>query len=215
MKHLESALVWGILLIVGGVLLLLQSLGILTQLTGLIWAAIFGVGGLVFVALFLQNSQVRWWAAIPGFALLGLAAVVGTQGLSQSLAGWGGAIFLGALSVAFWAIYIVNRPLWWAIIPGGVLLTLAIVALIDTLLPAVDTGTIFFLGMGLTFLLVYILPNPVGQMRWAIIPAAVMLVLAVIVGMESYRSLQYLWPVVLILVGGYMVFRYARKTPRE
>jgi hypothetical protein len=215
MKHLESALVWGVLLIVGGVLLLLQSLGVLVQLTGLIWAAIFGVGGLIFIALFLQNSQVRWWSAIPGFALLGLAAVVATQGLSQSLAGWGGSIFLGALSLAFWAIYIVNRPLWWAIIPGGVLLTLAVVALIDTLFPTVDAGTIFFLGMGLTFLLVYILPNPTGQMRWAIIPAAVMLVLAVIVGMESYRSFQYLWPVVLIIVGGYMVFRYARKTPSE
>ncbi len=215
MKHLESALVWGILLILGGVLLLLQSLGLLAELTGLIWAAVFGVGGLVFLALFLQNSQARWWAAIPGFALRGLAAVVGVQGISQSLSGWGGPLFLGALSLGFWAIYVVNRPLWWAIIPGGVLLTLAIVAALDMVFPSLDTGIVFFLGMGLTFLLVYLLPNPAGQMKWAIIPAAVMLVLAVIVGMESYGSFQYLWPIALIFVGRYMVFRYARKAPRE
>ena len=215
MKHLESTLIWGILLIVGGVLLLLQSLGVLIEVSGLIWAAIFGVAGLVFVVVFLQNSQVRWWAAIPGSALLGLAAVVGTQGISQSFGGWGGSIFLGALSLGFWAIYATNRSLWWSIIPAGVLLTLAIVTIFDMTFPAVDTGTIFFLGMALTFLLVYLLPSPAGQMRWAIIPAAVMLVLAVIVGMQSYRSFQYLWPVALIIVGGYLVFRYSRRMPRE
>jgi hypothetical protein len=215
MKRFESALIWGILLIVGGVLLLLQSLDVLAEVTGLVWAGIFAVTGLIFLALFLQNNQERWWAAIPGFALLGLALVVGTQGVAESLSGWGGPMFLGALSLGFWAIYVANRSLWWSIIPGGVLITLAAVTISDMVFPAMDTGTIFFLGMGLTFLLVYLLPTPLGQMRWAIIPAVVMLVLAVIVGMQSYRGFQYLWPVALIVVGVYLVFRNVRSAPRE
>jgi hypothetical protein len=58
----------------------------------------------------------------------------------------GRALFLAALSLAFWAVYLTRREQWWAIIPGGALATLALVAALDTIKLPIDTGGIFLLA---------------------------------------------------------------------
>ena len=37
-------------------------------------------------------------------------------------------MFLGTIGLSFWVIYLTRRDFWWAVIPGGALMTLALVA---------------------------------------------------------------------------------------
>jgi hypothetical protein len=210
LKLLESRIFWGVVLIIGGVLFLLQSLfGI--QLGGLFWSIVFVLGGLFFLSVFFAN-RANWWAIIPGFTLIGISATIATGELFPSLAGTlGGSFVLGAIGLSFLVIYLLNREFWWAIIPSGVLLTLAIVISLESLLT--DTGfvSLFFLGMALTFAVVALVPNPEGRMQWPWIPAGILGLMGIIFGAFSGEFMVYLVPLALILGGGILIFQTLRR----
>ncbi|NLG52261.1 MAG: hypothetical protein GX552_19290 [Chloroflexi bacterium] len=216
MKKLDTPLIWGILLIAVGLLVLLQNLGVLGGNLPLLWAVIFAAVGVRFLYVFVKNRAI-WWPLIPAFALFGLAGLLLMDALLPAEAdAWGGAFFLGALALSFWAVYLVSRENWWAVIPGGVLLTLAFVAAIGDSLWGIDSGAIFFLGLSLTFFLVAILPTPEGRMRWAWIPAVVLFVLALVVLGESASWFVYVWPIAIIALGAYFLFRaLSSRNPAE
>jgi hypothetical protein len=210
LKLLESRIFWGVVLIIGGVLFLLQSLfGI--QLGGLFWSIVFVLGGLFFLSVFFAN-RANWWAIIPGFTLIGISATIVTGELFPSLAGTlGGSFVLGAIGLSFLVIYLLNREFWWAIIPSGVLLTLAIVISLESLLT--DTGfvSLFFLGMALTFAIVALVPSPEGRMQWPWIPAGILGLMGIIFGAFSGEFMIYLVPLALILGGGILIFQTLRR----
>jgi hypothetical protein len=207
MKRFDARAIGGILLIVVGILLLLQNLGILEAVVALIWAVIFAAGGAVFLYMFLTNRH-NWWAIIPGFALLGLAALIAFDQLWPQVGDiLGGTIFLGGIGLAFWVIYFLNREHWWAIIPGGVMFTLALIAGLSAVFEGVELGGLFFLGLGLTFGLLYLLPTPLGRMKWALIPAAVLVVMGVLITATTAGGLAYLGGAILILAGLSLLFR--------
>ncbi len=197
---------WGIVLIAGGVLFLLENL-IGFQLGSLFWSAAFGLGGLLFFSVYLGNRQM-WWALIPGGTLLGLALLIGLSAFASGLTNiWGGTIFLGGIGLSFVLVYLASRENWWAMIPAGVLITLAVVAGIGNLVGGMETGGIFFLGLGLTFVLVALLPTPHGQMKWAWIPAVILLGMGVLITAAAGEMIGYLGPAAMILVGGYLILR--------
>jgi hypothetical protein len=212
MRRVEWRVLIGILLVAVGALLLLQTFGIFRLVWDLVWSILFLASGAAFLVAFLGREE-EWWAAIPGMALLGIGALIGLSiiGLGETI---GGAVFLGALSLSFWLVYLRRRENWWAVIPGGVLLTLAAVAGLDQVVPWAETGGLFFIGLALTFGAVYLLPAPQGRMTWALIPAAVLLVVGLVVVLATSSVLQYLWPAVLILIGGYLVLRALRASQR-
>ena len=206
MKLLSSRAVWGSLLILAGLLLLLENFNIL-RISGLLVAILFGFVGLVFLSTYLQN-RTSWWALLPGVILLALGALITMEELAPSLAGAvGGAFFLGSISLAFWLVYLTNRSQWWAIIPAGVLLTLAIIAGLDELVRGGDLGGLFFIGIGLTFALLGLLPNQGVNLRWAFIPAGILLLFGLLVSTATAGLLNYIWPVLFILVGLYLLLR--------
>ena len=208
MKWLKVHIIGGVLLIAAGILFLLQNFGVLA-IGAYVWPILFGSGGLVFLYVFL-TSRANWWAIIPGLVLLSLAAVsVLDQFAPQVGENWGGAIFLGGIGLAFWMIYFVKREHWWAVIPGGVLFTLALVAGLSSVLAGVEVSGVFFLGLGLTFALLAFLPTPEGRMKWPLIPAGVLLVLGLLIAAAATEIINYLWPAALILAGGYLLFRAA------
>ena len=107
---------------------LLQTLGLFV-LGPLAWAVAALVAGLLFLVFAVRG---QWWAWIPSLSLLGLAGLETLQYLAPVAADqWGGSVFLGAIGLGFWIVYLVDRAHWWAIIPGGVLVTLAVVATLD------------------------------------------------------------------------------------
>jgi len=206
MKLFQSRAIWGILLIVVGVLLLLQAVGVLPA-ANLIWPIIFGAVGLAFLYHFLTD-RANWWPIIPGFALLGLAALMlWEQFAPEPVKDWGAMFFMGGLGLAFWAIYLTNRENWWAVIPGGALLTIALVIGLSATLEGVETGGVFFLGMGLTFGLLALLPTTEGRMRWPLIPAGVLLAMGLLVTAAAAELLKYVGPAALVLVGLCMIVR--------
>jgi hypothetical protein len=209
MKRFDWRVLVGILLVVVGALLLLQTFNIFRFVWEVVWAVLFLAAGAGFLVVYLGREE-HWWAVIPGMALLGIGALIGLSvlGLSDEI-GW--ALFLGALSLAFWLVYVRRRHNWWAVIPGGVLATIALVAGLEQVIPWAETGGVFFMGLALTFGLVYLLPTPHGQMTWALIPAAVLFVVGLIVVLATSSVLRYLWPLGLILVGGYLVLRALRR----
>jgi hypothetical protein len=206
MRWLASRVFWGILLIAGGIIFLLQNLNLIA-FGDLFWTVAFGLVGLAFLSVFLSDRR-QWWALIPALVLFAIGAVILIDFAFPAVSGQlVGLIFLGGIGLSFILVYLVNRENWWAIIPGGVMLTLAVVTLVSNTASGFDTGGIFFLGIGLTFAVLGILPTQQGQLRWAFIPATVLILMGLIL-MAAFSSLvNYIWPVVIILVGLYLIFR--------
>ncbi len=203
MKRMNASIILGVVLILGGVLALLQSMGILSNVGDLFWGSAFLIAGALFLYAFATGS---WWGAIPGFTLAGLGVLIL---LPPSLDFFGGAIFLGGVALAFWAVYLTGRQeRWWALIPAGVLTTLAVITLAPRLMADEATGGIFFFGLALTFLLVALLAN----MRWAYYPAVALGVLGLLISLSVASFANYIWAAAMILGGLFLLFRYFRKT---
>lgn len=209
----RNTALWGILLICAGIVFLLQNLGWFGGFGDLIWTGLFGIGGLLFIYLFLSHRTEQWWAAIPGFTLLGLAAVTFLDNFGPAFVGrLTGSVFLGSIGLGFVMIYLANQRMWWAIIPGGVMTTLAIVAGVDELhlrsFGSFDSGGIFFFGLGLTFLVLGLLSQRTGErLTWAFIPAAVLIIMGILIGTNWENLINIVWPAVLIAIGGYWIWR--------
>ncbi len=201
MRRFDFRTIFGASLILLGGLMLLEKLNIIQGASGIFWGLIFLAGAAIFLMVLLQDPQNRWWAIFPAAALGGMG---GAAILPDTFSGWGGGIFLGTLGLGFFVVYLINRAHWWAIIPGGVLLTLASVTTLTEFetFKAVNTGSIFFIGLGFTFLLVALLPNPQGETRWAYIPAIALVLMGGLLGTQATTGLVgYVWPTALILAG--------------
>ena len=205
-KRFDPRIVIGVLLIIAGGLGFLQAFGFLKNASDVFWGLVFLAAGGLFLFMFAGGfASGGWWAAFPGFVLAGIGVLIL---LPDSLDQIGGAVFLGAIGLSFWAVYLTERSRWWAIIPGGVLFTLAIVsALPDKLIGGVDSGGVFFLGLAATFLLVGLLAN----MRWAYWPASVLGVFGAFLFFQSQvYLLSYIAAAALIGVGIFIILRSIR-----
>jgi hypothetical protein len=202
MKRFDTRILAGAVLILGGILMLLDRTGILKGSTDFFWAGILAIGAAIFLFWFFRDHS-KWWAAIPGFTLAGMAI----SSLLHNLSGWSGLAFLGGIGLGFWAIYFTMRERWWAILPGGVLLTLGITSVMNEAYGVVDSGGVFFVGLGITFVLVALL----AKMKWAFIPAAVLLLLGFFLGTPFVGVMQYIWIGVLLVAGAILVISALRK----
>ena len=187
----------GAILISMGVIFLLNNFNVITLDWEFLMGPLFGMGGLIFLLVFMVNTD-DWWALIPATALIGLGIII-FLGQGDFASDWVGGMFLGMLGVSFWLIYAFHPTQWWAIIPGGALFTLAAVSVLPE--EGVLAGSGFFLGLALTFGLVYLLPNPTGRKKWALFPTGIMLALGVMILLDSTRFINFVWPVALFLAG--------------
>jgi len=202
MRRIDSGILLGTTLILGGVLLLLQAMGLLENATDLFWGGMFILAGGAFLILLLNG---QWWAVIPGVVLLAIGVLVVLPDRLEEI--FGGAIFLGGIGLAFWLVYLLDRASrWWAIIPAGVLTTLALVTVIPARIGTFDSGGVFLLGVAATFLLVALL----ASMRWAYYPAAALTVVGLLATVSRMQIADYIGAVALIAVGGYLLVRYFR-----
>lgn len=176
-------------------------------------AAIFmGMIGLSFVAIFLITAAREWWALIPGFSLLGLAALIGLPSLFPALPDeLGVGIFMGMIGLSFVAIFLVTRGReWWALIPGGALASVAALISLTPILRGEAAVGVMMLVLAVTFALVALLAPREEPRRWAFIPAAILAVMGVLFVAAATRIAAYLLPAALILGGGYFIYRSLR-----
>jgi hypothetical protein len=207
MRLLSSRVLWGVVLVFGGALLLLDTFGIFKG-GALFWTIVAGIAGLLFLSLYVTNHE-HWWALIPGIIFLAIAAMIGLNSFSPGFSdtNLGGTIILGGIALSFLFVYLAERGNWWAIIPAGVIATIAIVALLDASTSGLASGGIFFLGLGITFVLVAILPTSIGQMRWAWIPAGILGLMGILILIAAENLINYIWPLAIILVGIWLIIR--------
>ncbi|KPL07774.1 hypothetical protein AMJ86_02905 [bacterium SM23_57] len=208
MKRFDLRIIWGGLLICAGGLFLLYEMNLIPSAWDFVWGLLFGVSGCVFLYAFWSN-RAQWWTLIPGLGLISLAVLIVLDALLPG-ADWLGAIFLAGIGLSFWLIYAINTENWWAVIPGGVLVTLAIVAGIDPFVEGDIGGGIFMFGLGLTFGLLGVLPIQDGRMKWAFIPAVVLIIIGFFLISPLLPYVNYIWPLALIILGGYFIIRNLR-----
>jgi uncharacterized membrane protein HdeD (DUF308 family) len=198
----------GAALILAGLLALVNSFtGV--DLGGLVWAFLFVVGGAAFIISMAENKK-NWWAAIPGFTLLGIGALIGVGELAPPVAEtYGGAIVLGSIGVSFLVVYLLNPTAWWAIIPAGVMFSLTAMIALEPVMD--ETVVIFFLGLAATFGVLALLPIDDGKRtNWPLYPAGALLIVGLIIGISAEGWAGYLMPLILIILGGYLVIRALR-----
>jgi hypothetical protein len=199
MKRFDPRIVFGFLLLVGGSLALLQTMGYLGNVSDVFWGGMFMALGLIFLTLVFGG---HWWGVFPGFVLLAVGVLLL---LPRQLNELGGTIFLGGIALAFWVAYITDRnDRWWALIPAGVLTTLAGVTIVSERFGGFGSGGFFFLGLAITFLLVALL----ADMRWAYWPALALGVMGVLLTASLFEIINYVWAAVLMVAGGFLLFRY-------
>lgn len=145
-----SKMNWRIL--AGGGLILMGMIALLDvvfqiELSGLLWSFLFLLGGAAFLAV-LVNDRKQWWAAIPGFTLLGIGALIGFGRIAPTISEQiGGAFVLGGIGISFIVVYLLNRHFWWALIPAGVMASLVVMLVIEPILGD-SAAWVFLLGLG-------------------------------------------------------------------
>lgn len=201
----------GILLVLVGALALVQTLTG-WEITGVFWGILFAVAGGAFLYVLFED-RTRWWAAIPGIILLGIGAAIILDTLAPNAAEWiSGLLILGGISAAFFAVYALSPLNWWALIPAGVMATLALVSVLDSV-TRLDNGWVFLAGMAATFAMVALLPERATgrKLSWAWYPAVAMGVIALIVLVSSFNFTSVIWAVLLIGGGLVLVWRAMKK----
>ena len=205
----NEALLWGILLIIGGIAILLNNLDLFGGWWPLAWSAVFAVLGIGFLTASVMNRR-RWWGAlVPAFTLLGLSAVAflgDRQTVPETRLG---AIFLGIMGLGFWLVFLFDRDHWWAVIPGGTLWVHTLLAYLVTStgvgLVTLDTtlrlGSIFFMGLGATFGILYLARNSERPLWWASVPAVALFLFGLAVFLGTTGLQVTYWPVLLIFLG--------------
>jgi hypothetical protein len=210
MRKIEPRVVLSLLMIGAGILFLLQNLGFLKDAGEVFWALAFAVGGGIFLYVYLID-RTQWWAVIPGLTLLGIGEIIAVgHFLPQHADILGAPVLMVFISLSFWIIYLTNRENWWAIIPGGILLSIGVFIGLEAIFEGVEMVGIMFLGMGLTFVVVAYFPSQESWMRWALIPAGVLLLMGVIFLGSAFSVLEILGPAVLVLAGLYLIYRTVR-----
>jgi hypothetical protein len=165
--------------------------------------------GLPFLVIFLRDRR-QWWALIPAgvLILISLALVLGAVGGDE----WIGPAVPILISLPFWGLFIWRPEMWWAAIPGGVLVSSGLTALVGLSSGAGGrlAGAVFFLGLSATFGLLWLLRGRLAakgsDVRWAVYPAAVCLVVAAVVLLAG-QSGGLLWGIVLIVFGVMLLLR--------
>ena len=203
----------GIFLLALGGIALLQTLGIISfalNLLSLGAGIAFCIGGGFFLSMLLNRHQENWWAAFPGVILFTLGLTIGMSTLFPRIADIiAGAFFLAGVSLSFWLVFLIVPDNWWAIIPGGVMLTLSLIAFLSDFRPTsgLETGGVLFLGLAATFALVAVLPRSKHKMSWPWIPAGILGLMGVLLQLSAANLIHFIWPVALILVGVFMVVK--------
>lgn len=216
-----GSLTWAIALILAGIGLLLFNLDVFTAYEPLIQyiaAGLLALFGLGFFGSYL-SARDHWWRLIPAWTLLALAAMAYLSALPQfDQRVTAGVLFFGQ-AVAFAHVYLLNRAeRWWAVIPGGFMLVLGgAIALSSRTEDPATLGVFLFVGMGAVFFLLYFL----GQRRrlwWALIPGSVLVLFGVFLfsaGRSEQNAVLRWWPLLLVLLGGFLLWRASRKPRRQ
>ena len=207
MKRFDMRIIFGVVLIIAGSMFLLQNLGVFHGGAKLLGAIVVGGAGLASLYVYANNKE-NWWALIPGSTLMAIALNILLDVVSPSLSNMlGGIIILGGISLGFWIIYFTQHgSFWWAIIPAGVLSSVAFSELGEAIFNGRADG-LFLIGLGATFLYIASLPGYQSQLKWAYIPGYILVAIGILNLPFMDNALNFLFPLALIGAGAYVIYK--------
>jgi hypothetical protein len=208
MKWPVLRILWGLLLILAGILFFLNQAEIIA-IGDYQWAIIIAVGGLAFLSVFIADRK-QWWALFPGFALLVGGSFIFLDTIFPQLDNYEGVIATGGIGLAFLIVFLLKSENWWTLIPAGVLLSIAVAMGLSGFVPGLDVGGVFLIGLGITFGILGLLPTQQGRMRWAFIPAVVLILIGFFILIASLNLLSLLWALGLIAAGILILYTVLR-----
>ena len=195
----KSSLFWGVLLIAGGGVALAQQMGYLDQLPDSAWTWVFALVSLAGFLSYALSGWKEWGWLFPAGVFGGLAVIVGLAVSGYDNAAIGSPIFFSLL-IPFAAAYLTDREKnWWALIPGGVMLVLAMVTLMADNVRGEWIGALFLFMIGLSFLVVYL--NNRARHWWALIPGGILSFLALIVVLSTSVRGEWIGALFLFAIG--------------
>jgi len=210
MKTVSWRALVGVLLILFGSIALLQALDVISlqgNLATWIFAAIFILAGLIFLYVLLQAPKSNWWAAIPGCTLAGLGVMMALVNIPNFIEEIGVGIFLASIGLSFIIILLIQRTFWWAIIPGGVMISIALLVGLS-FIEAFNSPWLMFFGFAATFAAIALYTRQPGEkFHWTWIPALVFVVLGGLMGLNKFELLKFILPAALLVGGGYFIWR--------
>lgn len=172
----RSGLFWGILLIGFGVLALAQQMGYIDQLPEQVWMWVFALISLLAFIMYAFSGWRQWGWLFPAGVFGGLAVTIALATNNVDSAAVASSLFFGLL-IPFAAAYFTDRVRnWWALIPGGVMLFLALATLLVDSAGGEWVGALFLFMIALSFLVVYLNNR---TRTWALIVAYVCAVLGI------------------------------------
>jgi hypothetical protein len=204
-----TGLWWGLLLVGGGALWLADATRVVS-VSPVVVAIFFALAGIGFAVDFARDSR-SWWAAIPAGALLGLGALVAFVEVATAPAEWGASVLLAATGLGFAAVYLRNRDLWWALIPAGLLLSVAIIVASTPIVGRGEGIAVVVLGLMAAILVALaFVPMRGRRMLWLLVPAGMLGVVAAFLARGAAEALEpFNWvsPAALLVVGVVVLFR--------
>jgi len=178
----RSSLFWGILLIAGGGLAIAQQMGYIVSFSDTVWTVIFAFVSFAAFLSYAMSGWRQWGWLFPAGVFGGLAVTVTLAVNNVDNAAVGSPLFFGLL-IPFAAAYLTDRTRnWWALIPGGVMLFLALVTLLVDNVGGEWIGSLFLFLIGLSFLVVYLNNR---TRTWALLVAYILGVLSLAPAMAS------------------------------
>jgi hypothetical protein len=181
-----------------GLLALADQMGYVDSFSPQVWMTIFAGISLLGLVSYALSGFKKWGWLFPAGAFGGLAVIIGLAEANVDTAAVASPLFIGLL-IPFAAAYLADRTHnWWALIPGGVMLFLALTTLLVDSAGGEWIGALFLFMIAISFLLVYL--N--NQTRtWALIVAYATGVLGIAPLMSmGGRDAAYYGPIFLFAV---------------
>jgi hypothetical protein len=179
----KSSLFWGVLLIGGGILALADQLGYIEDLSPALWILVFAAISLLAFVSYAMSRWTQWGWLFPAGVFGGLAVVIALATNNVGTAAVASPLFFGLL-LPFVVAYLTDRTRnWWTLIPGGIMLFLALVTLLVDTVGGEWIGAMFLLLFGLAFLAVYFNNR---TRTWALLVAYIFGVLSIAPMLASF-----------------------------
>lgn len=189
----SAAVLWGVVLVAVGLLFLGLSLGVVPKPSAAAVGAALAVAGFALVVSY-PALHAHWWTLIVGPPVLALGAIIL---LPTGGDGW---LFLAGIGAGFALVALTSAERWWAVIPAGTLLTLALVSFVAPSLDGLLAGALLFFGLAVTFGVLPLIKVRGRNMRWPLFPAFGCLVFGALLATSGTAS-DVIWPLVLVAAG--------------
>ena len=204
---MRGRLIWGVALIAMGAFFLAEQFGLFGAVQLPFWAFAFGLLGMIFLGTFITDRR-QWWALIPGCILLGVALIIVNEQNEFIPAQQAGALFLFSIGLPFLLIYLIDRRMWWALIPGGVLTVIALITLVSGgNASGQAVAAIILFGLAIVFALVRFATRANPYMGWATWVAILLAVIGALVLISGPQAAVIVGPAILIGLGLFLLAR--------